>query len=356
MSSTSSPTTSQPKVTARLLYIPAETAPIWVRSLEPQFAITEPADTLSGWYRGTTSRQLSSSTPSRGFQSGGSRAQLTVLTGYQTSAAVRRRLNRTGPLAQIVYDYEFWAGGDYATRSAIAQSLSRPDVAHIATSRAVRDMLEQIGAPPVATVPPGVADRFRTEVPPHQRPLSIAFAYRREPHKGIPHLVAALERVHANHPRLPVRCFGSSDEANLPAWVEQRGFLTDKELVKFYNDCAIFVLPSHYEGWGLPAAEAMASGASVVVTACGGTADFTDRRPQLASRTTRGCRGAGPARSLGWSRIRCCAIGLRRPDLKRVLPGVGPKPLERSAGSLRRSSTMTTPQSSSYPICNAHFD
>ena len=136
-------------------------------------------------------------------------------------------------------------------------------------------MLEQIGAPPVATVPPGVADRFRTEVPPHQRPLSIAFAYRREPHKGIPHLVAALERVHANHPRLPVRCFGSSDEANLPAWVEQRGFLTDKELVKFYNDCAIFVLPSHYEGWGLPAAEAMASGASVVVTACGGTADFT---------------------------------------------------------------------------------
>jgi glycosyltransferase involved in cell wall biosynthesis len=203
------------------------------------------------------------------------RADLTVLTAYQTSAAVGHRTGRTGPLAQIVYDYEFWAGGDSDLRSAITASLGRPDVAHIATSKAVRDMLEQIGAPVAATVPPGIADRFHVQVPAHKRQVSIGFAYRSEPHKGIPDLVAALERVHAAHPFVAVRCFGRADDPPVPRWVERRGVLTDADLVRFYNECAIFVLPSHYEGWGLPAAEAMACGAALVVTACGGTADFT---------------------------------------------------------------------------------
>ena len=200
-------------------------------------------------------------------------APLTVLTGYQTSATIGRRRKRTGPLAQIVYDYEFWAGGDCELRSAIERSLGRPDVAHIATSSAVRD--GEMGAPVVATVRPAIADRFRTAVPPQERQLSIGFAYRREPHEGAPDLLAALKRFHATHPFVPVRCFGPADDADLPPWVERRGFLTDDQLVRFYNDCAIFVLPSHYEGWGLPAAEAMACGAALVVTASGGTADFT---------------------------------------------------------------------------------
>jgi L-malate glycosyltransferase len=203
------------------------------------------------------------------------RAHLTVLTGYQTSAAVARRMRRTGPLAQIVYDYEFWAGGTSDTRSTIERSLSRPNVAHIATSSAVRDMLKQIGAPVVATVPPGVGDRFRISVLPQDRQVSVGFAYRTEPHKGITDLVFALQRVHAAHPLVPVRCFGRADNANLPVWIDRCGSLTDEHLVRFYNDCAIFVLPSHYEGWGMPATEAMACGASLVVTACGGTADFT---------------------------------------------------------------------------------
>jgi glycosyltransferase involved in cell wall biosynthesis len=42
----------------------------------------------------------------------------------------------------------------------------------------------------------------------------------------------------------------------------------------FYNHCQVFVLPSDYEGWGLPAAEAMASGAALVTTANGGAEDF----------------------------------------------------------------------------------
>ena len=42
------------------------------------------------------------------------------------------------------------------------------------------------------------------------------------------------------------------------------GFLTDDELVAFYNLCELFVFPSFHEGFGLPALEAMACGAAVI--------------------------------------------------------------------------------------------
>ncbi len=42
------------------------------------------------------------------------------------------------------------------------------------------------------------------------------------------------------------------------------GFISDKELVCFYNAAMVFVLPSFMEGFGLPAVEAMACGTPVI--------------------------------------------------------------------------------------------
>jgi glycosyltransferase involved in cell wall biosynthesis len=45
-------------------------------------------------------------------------------------------------------------------------------------------------------------------------------------------------------------------------------FVSDPDLLQFYNACDLFVFPSFYEGFGLPALEAMACGRAV---ACSGT-------------------------------------------------------------------------------------
>jgi glycosyltransferase involved in cell wall biosynthesis len=42
------------------------------------------------------------------------------------------------------------------------------------------------------------------------------------------------------------------------------GYVTDEELAMLYNLCAVFVLPSLHEGFGLPALEAMSCGAAVI--------------------------------------------------------------------------------------------
>lgn len=42
------------------------------------------------------------------------------------------------------------------------------------------------------------------------------------------------------------------------------GYISDQQLVKFYNFCKLYVFPSWHEGFGLPALEAMACGAPVI--------------------------------------------------------------------------------------------
>ena len=46
--------------------------------------------------------------------------------------------------------------------------------------------------------------------------------------------------------------------------IQFSGFVSDPELLNLYNACDLFVFPSFYEGFGLPALEAMACGRAVV--------------------------------------------------------------------------------------------
>jgi glycosyltransferase involved in cell wall biosynthesis len=48
----------------------------------------------------------------------------------------------------------------------------------------------------------------------------------------------------------------------------------DDELASFYRSCDVFVWSSFIEGFGLPGLEAMACGAALITTACGGVSEY----------------------------------------------------------------------------------
>jgi glycosyltransferase involved in cell wall biosynthesis len=53
-------------------------------------------------------------------------------------------------------------------------------------------------------------------------------------------------------------------ESGVAGRIRLFGYVSDQDLLQFYNACEVFAFPSFYEGFGLPALEAMACGRAVV--------------------------------------------------------------------------------------------
>jgi glycosyltransferase involved in cell wall biosynthesis len=93
-----------------------------------------------------------------------------------------------------------------------------------------------------------------------------------EPRKNIPALLDALRLLRAEGRDLQLVIVGRQGWADalplreLGAHVRLTGPVEDPELAELYAGAACFVLPSLYEGFGLPLAEAMAAGAPAVAS------------------------------------------------------------------------------------------
>jgi glycosyltransferase involved in cell wall biosynthesis len=200
------------------------------------------------------------------------RADVVLFTAWQTVAHFTGRIPDRA--FHLVYDFEFWEGQP-ELRGQMLPVLRHPDLRRVAGSSAVAAMLAEAGSDAIATVPCGVdLRRWRVRRDVATDGLLVGFPLRDEPHKSMPEAFEALGMVRADVPGASFAAFGEASEITPPAFVHRRGRLSTDALCVFYNQCAVFLLPSRYEGWGLPAAEAMACGTPVVTTANGGTEDF----------------------------------------------------------------------------------
>jgi glycosyltransferase involved in cell wall biosynthesis len=95
--------------------------------------------------------------------------------------------------------------------------------------------------------------------------LSVGASDRR---KNLAMLERAMERVVAEHPDATLVLAGprrkSKSSAPKAAWKRAVGFVSDEDLVALYRAASALVMPSSYEGFGLPVLEAMRLGTPVI--------------------------------------------------------------------------------------------
>jgi len=198
-------------------------------------------------------------------------ADVVVATAWQTAEWVATFSEQKGKQIYFVHDYEHYMTASNELRERIRRTYNC-GLKIICTSPAVRSMVEDSGGRIAAEIPNGLdfsVYHKTNEIEDSTRDM-LGFPARPEPFKGMSDTVQALIRVKESFPKIKAWAFGPKPIRGLPGWAKFHRHPSDSQLRELYNRTSIFVTASHYEGWGLPGAEAMACGAALVSTEHGG--------------------------------------------------------------------------------------
>jgi glycosyltransferase involved in cell wall biosynthesis len=204
----------------------------------------------------------------------------------------------SGPVVATIHDLKYIARPDFFPTHGIAKKLLIKIMTSFTARRASRvitdsqstrqDLIQYLKIEPgkVVSVPAGVGEKYFIAPSPtslqfvrrryHLPDSFILFVGERRPHKNIPGLIRAFEIFSRDIPRpyhLVVVGKRYSEYREPEQLVEALGLngkvhfldhVPDDDLYCLYHIADVFVLLSFYEGFGLPALEAMASRAPVV--------------------------------------------------------------------------------------------
>jgi glycosyltransferase involved in cell wall biosynthesis len=146
-----------------------------------------------------------------------------------------------------------------------------------------RDICDQMGVPyeRMTVVPVGVDEAIFRPMPHIARVPGrlMTTASADVPLKGLPDLLEALAKARVERPEAHLVVIGRMKEGSaVPAQLERLGLegavefvsgVTEERIVELYAEAELAVVPSLYEGFSLPAIEAMACGVPVLATTGG---------------------------------------------------------------------------------------
>ena len=196
-----------------------------------------------------------------------------VATHWTTARLLPHLSPGHGKPVHLVQGYEVWDGTDEV------HAVLTLDVPKIVVSSYRAGVLRRLGVGEerITVVPNGLdLGTFRPPDADRPRGRTVALLADRHPVKGLKTGVAALTAARRVLPDLTVHAFGVGERPDeLPQWMTYHQGLSGNSLVEqVYRRSAVYLCSSTTEGWGFPAAEAMACGSAVVSTRNGGVEDF----------------------------------------------------------------------------------
>jgi glycosyltransferase involved in cell wall biosynthesis len=183
-----------------------------------------------------------------------------------------------------------------------------------------RDLAEQMGLPldRLAVVPIGVDYEVFRPLPSVARVPGriLAMASADVPLKGLAPLLAAVAGLRRRRPVELVVVSKPRKGSDTPATVRRLGLegavrfvngVSEADLVRLYAEAEVAVVPSLYEGFSLPAVQAMASGLPLVATTAGALPEVVGRDGEhglLVAPDDSGALAAALDRALGDANLR----------------------------------------------------
>lgn len=198
-------------------------------------------------------------------------SDIVIATAWQTAYTVMRLNRKRGRKFYLIQHDESVFGPQNLVRKTWFFPLKK-----IAIASWLKELVEDVTAQDVMLVKNFVdTDTFYVTTPLNRRKNVVSMLYHDNPSKGSADGISILKKVKTRVPDLEVRLFGTGNPPkNLPDYFQFVRKANNTQLRDIYNQSIIYLFPSHLEGWGLTATEAMACGAALVSTKNGGVNDF----------------------------------------------------------------------------------
>jgi len=157
----------------------------------------------------------------------------------------------------------------------------RADIIITVSESSRRDIIKHLRIPPeretrVVVTAEGVDTRYQPGATRIGAPKTILYVGRFDPYKNVVRLVEAFARLREEIlPDAQLRLIGPEDPRypepreraralGVEPYIAWSGYVSEEGLKQAYQEADVLVLPSRYEGFGLPVLEAMACGTPVI--------------------------------------------------------------------------------------------
>lgn len=198
---------------------------------------------------------------------------IVIATSWNTAEFAEKYPESCGQKYYFVQDYEFYMSASPDIKARMAATYRGP-FKNLVISPACETMIKECGGQVHSMVPNGLDhEQFRLKVPIDSKERKyIGFPVRPEPFKRTADAIAACDLLRKESAAANIEYwgFGARKPENWPEWINFIERPSDEELIDWYNRSIVFLVPSEYEGWGLPGSEAMCCGAALVSTRNGG--------------------------------------------------------------------------------------